>query len=811
LVDLFRPSLAYAARAFGQADGRQQTEAGDVLTRIFLMLRTRTGHDFSRYKPSTIRRRIDRRMAVHQIDTLAGYARYMQQTPMELDALFRELLIGVTSFFRDPDAFQTLEQAAIPALFAGKPPNSMIRVWSTGCSTGEEAYSVAILLQEYMDSVGKNYTVQIFATDLDSRAISKARAGIYPESVAGDMLPQRLARFFTRETAGGAYRIHKSIRDMLVFSVQDVIKDPPLSKLDLILCRNLLIYLEADLQKKLMPLFHYALRPGGLLFLGTSESVGEFGELFATVDRKAKIYKRKDNALGTQRSTSGRSFQLATPLDSMPSGEMAGVAAATRLSPRKLTEQALLQVAPSSALVDEKGDILYLHGRTGMYLEPAPGETGTSNILKMAREGLRQPLSTALYTAARGAGAVHAVGLKVKTNGHFATVDLTVRPLAASSNQGQAPESALYLVLLEEGTGPDAGHDATSPVPHPGDPAPGDGSDLSHAQAQIAILKQELRAKDEHLQTIYEELESSNEELKSSNEEMQSMNEELQSTNEELETSKEELQSVNEELITVNTELQTKVADLMWANNDMNNLLAGTGIGTVFVDHQLRILRFTPAASAIINLIPGDVGRPVGHIASNLVGHGSLIADVQSVLDTLMAKEMEVQTLDGKWYTMRIQPYRTLDYIIKGVVVTFVDISEMKRTQEALRKATDMSRLAMVARDSPDAVIVQDLDAHILAWNPAAERLYGWSEAEALLLALRNRIPQSLGPKMREREHALARAEAVAPFRTRRLASNGAVLEVWVTATQLLNKAGQVYAVATTERPVAPAADSAAS
>ncbi len=326
-----------------------------------------------------------------------------------------------------------------------------------------------------------------------------------------------------------------------------------------------------------------------------------------------------------------------------------------------------------------------------------------------------------------------------------------------------------------------------------------DGPDTD-ADARIAALKQELRAKEEYLQTANEELETSNEELKSSNEEMQSVNEELQSTNEELETSKEELQSVNEELATVNAELQTKVADLSRANNDMNNLLAGTGIGTVFVDHQLRILRFTPAATRIINLILSDVGRPVGHIVSNLVGYDRLVADVQAVLDTLVPKEVEVQTTEGKWYTMRILPYRTLDNVIEGAVITFVDITEMKQTQEALRKANELLRLAVVVRDAHDAITVQDLDGRILAWNPGAVRMYGWSEAEALAMNVRDRIPEGLREEALAKLHQLSRAEILEPYRTQRITKDGAVVEVSMISTALVNEAGQMYAIATTER-----------
>ena len=393
--------IAYVAHAFGKTPrpvSPPAPKAEDALKKIFILLRAQTGHDFSQYKQNTINRRVERRMAVHQIERLDEYVRYLQQTPAEVEALFRDLLIGVTSFFRDPEAFAALEEQVIPRLFAGKPAGAVIRVWVPGCSTGEEAYSIAILLQEHMEALKQSFKVQVFATDIDSQAIEQARAGLYPASIAADVSPERLARFFAQEPDGSAYRIHKGIRDMLVFSEQDVIKDPPFSKLDLISCRNLLIYMGGELQKKLIPLFHYALNPGGLLFLGTSETVGEFADLFATLDRKSKLYQRKEDVHGAHRPAMGRFLPPLTEDGAVPrpAGKAPGE---SKLPLRELTERALLQqYAPVGALVNERGDILYLHGRTGLYLEPAPGEAGM-NILKMAREGLRRDLTTALHKA----------------------------------------------------------------------------------------------------------------------------------------------------------------------------------------------------------------------------------------------------------------------------------------------------------------------------------------------------------------------------------------------------------------------------
>jgi two-component system CheB/CheR fusion protein len=796
LVDYERPPaemaaqlIAYTSHAFGKpprfATPHAKTES--ALKKVFVLLRAQTSHDFSQYKPSTIQRRIERRMAVHQIETLEDYVKFIQQTPDEVEALFRDMLIGVTHFFRDPEVFAAIEAQVIPGLFAGKPADAAIRVWVAGCSTGEEAYSLAILLAERQEALKQSFKVQIFATDIDSRAIAAARAGIFPASIAADLTPERLARFFSREPGGNAYRIHKGIRDLLIFSEQDLLKDAPFIKLDLISCRNLLIYLNADLHKKLVPLFHYALKPNGFLILGTSETVGESDDLFAVLERKLKIYQRKEDLLGVQRAGMGRFLPSMTANDVALPRAARNTDYPRKLPLRELAEQALLQqVVQAGALVNAAGDILYLHGRTGMYLEPAPGESGFSNILKMAREGLHRDLTTALHKASQTREPVLCPGLRVKTNGDFTTVNLMVHPVAVAPSA--APEPPLYMVILEQ-----------APVPViSGMAEPASAED----GARIITLERELRAKDEYLQTANEQLETSNEELKSANEEMQSVNEELQSTNEELETSKEELQSVNEELATVNAELQTKVADLSHANNDMNNLLAGTGIATVFVDHQLRILRFTPTATKIINLIQGDLGRPVGHTVSNLPGYENLTADVQAVLDTLIPKELDVQSLEGRWYSMRIQPYRTMDNVIAGAVLTFMDVTTVVQARELLHKANDQLRMAVVIRDAHDAIILQDLDGRIIAWNPGAVRMYGWSETEALTMNVRDRIPEGRRKDALAKLVALGQAKTLESYDTQRITKQGEVVEVSIISTALVNEAGQMYAIATTERAV---------
>lgn len=663
--------VAYANHAFGKGRGPvadRQPQQVDTLKKICIVLRDRTGHDFSQYKHNTLARRVERRMAMHQIDQVAMYLRHLQETPAEADKLFRDLLIGVTGFFRDPEAFEALRTQAIPGLFAGKPAGAVVRVWVCGSSTGEEAYSIAILLQEHLDGLKQAYRVQVFGTDIDAAAIEKARAGVFPASIAADISPERLARFFVQDPGGGAYRIQKNIRDLLVFSEQDVLKDPPFSKLDMISCRNLMIYLNGELQKKLIPLFHYALNPDGILFLGTSETIGEFLPLFDALDRKWKLYQKKESAEDFRPALVAN---LMPPLG-VPAAHQRQVPAAGgrggQPDYRALADLTLLQHNDQvGVLVTARGEILYICGLTGRYLEPAPGDF-TTNILAMARQGLKRALTTALHRAVNRKEPVRCPGLRVKTNGDVARADLTVRPASGARD--------LFLVILDP-----------SPPEKPVELCGVVGDTATEGSDRIAELEQVLQAKEEYLQTTLEEMETSNEELKSTNEEMQSVNEELQSTNEELETSKEELQSVNEELSTVNAELQVKVADLSRANNDMNNLLAGTGIGTLFVDHHLQITRFTPSITGVINLISTDVGRPVAHIASNLEGYDRLVQDVKQVLDTLAPREAQVRTKAGMSYLMRIQPYRTLENVIEGAVISFVDISEIKRLETALEIA----------------------------------------------------------------------------------------------------------------------------
>ncbi|HMQ51704.1 MAG TPA: chemotaxis protein CheB [Anaerolineae bacterium] len=636
-------------------------QSASSLQKIFILLRNHTGYDFSLYKNTTIGRRIERRMNVNQIDYIGDYVRYLQQNPTEVETLFRELLIGVTRFFRDQEAFTALEQKVVPRLFYNRPPSEPIRVWVPGCATGEEAFSIAILLREHMERLSQSFEVQIFATDIDDHAIEKARNAVYPDGIAADITPERLGRFFVKE--GSSYQVSKPIRDLVIFAVQSVIKDPPFSRIDLISCRNLLIYLGQELQKQVFQLFFYSLKPGGFLFLGNSETLGTAVDSHTIIDSRWRIFQRTTNTSG-----------LRNTLDMLPPPLIR-----QRLDPdaksdqtlgmRELTEKILLEeYAPPCVIIDERGDVLYFHGRTGKFLEPASGKA-SFNVLRMAREGLRMPLTAAIRKAINQKQDVIYERLEIQANDEIETVKLTVKPILKPISM-----RGLVLIIFEE---------AGSPPWQKPEQVTDDRPD--EQDRYVVALRQELKSTKEYLQTTVEELETSNEDLRFANEAMQSTNEELQSTNEELETSQEELQSVNEELVTVNSELQLKIDELTKANNDIDNLLNNTRIGTIFLDRNLQIERFTPTATQIINLIDSDVGRPLSHIASNLKV-GDLIGKANQVLDTLTPQEAEVQTRKGSWYWMQIMPYRTIENIVDGVVLTFTDITEQKRLQAEIEQ-----------------------------------------------------------------------------------------------------------------------------
>ncbi|MDP1991101.1 MAG: chemotaxis protein CheB [Syntrophales bacterium] len=640
IIDYLQHSLVIA-----KTEHPLEEKEHSALEKVLILLRAKTGHDFSMYRNNTLYRRIERRMGIHQIDRIAAYVRYLQENPQELELLFKELLIGVTSFFRDPAAWEQLQQEAIPAVLAGRPAVRALRAWSAGCSTGEEAYSLAIGFKEALEQFKPKggFTLQIFATDLDRDAIDKARQGVYSANIASDVSPERLRRFFIKEENG--YRIGKEIREMITFAVQNVIMDPPFTKLDILICRNLLIYLTPELQKKLLPLFHYSLNPGGVLFLGSAEAVSTFTDLFAPLNMKSRLFRRRESALSAEKLAFPASFVPA--LTELPK-ELTMLKPALNL--QSLADRLLLQhFSPPAVLVNDKGDILYISGRTGKYLEPAVGKTNW-NIFAMAREGLRFDLGSAFQKAIRQKGAITAKGLKVGTNGGTQTVDITVQAI-------EEPEALRGMVMI-------VFTDVATPLEKK---APGRSKNAPIGNARVLELEQELQRSREELETTHEEMQSSQEELKTTNEELQSTNEELQSTNEELNTSREEMQSLNEELQTVNAEQLSKMDELSCVNNDMKNLLNSTEIVTVFLDNELHVRRFTTGADKLFKLIPGDVGRPLSDIVSDLL-YPKMAEEARAVLRTLVFSERQIAATDGRWFLVRIMPYRTMEDVIDGVV-----------------------------------------------------------------------------------------------------------------------------------------------
>jgi len=651
------------------------------LEKVVLLLRAHTGHDFSLYKKSSLYRRIERRMGLHQLARIADYVRYLRDNPQEGELLFKELLIGVTSFFRDPPVWEQLRAEVLPALLAARPAGAMLRAWVPACSTGEEAYTLAMVFREAVEQAqqraGKSahWSLQVFATDLDKQAIDKARSGNYAANIGADVTEPRLNRFFVPDERG--WRVGKEIREMVIFAPQNLVMDPPFTKLDLLSCRNLLIYLEADLQKKLLPLFHYSLNPGGVLVLGSAETTGPADDLFDAVPGKTRIYRRKASVLAADLVEFPAAFAQRRA-DRSPAHSPAAPPPSAEPNLQALTDALVLRrFSPAAVLATAHGDILYTSAKTGKYLEPSTGKANL-NLFAMAREGLAGPLIEAFARAVRQQMAVVLKGLQVGSNGGNKTVDVTVQPLAEP-----AALAGMVLVVFADAAAAVLGMSDDSPGKAPGKArriSAAAGADLLAAQAE-----ETARARGE-LQAARAEMQVSQEELKSTNEELQSTNEELQSTNEELTTSKEEMQSMNEELHTVNQELTSKVDELSLASDDMNNLLNSTDIATLFLDNELKVRRFTTQAAGIIKLIPGDAGRPVTDLA-NVFDSPALAVDAREVLRTLVASEARVPTQDGRWLRVRTMPYRTQDHRIDGVVITFTDISVSKALETTLREA----------------------------------------------------------------------------------------------------------------------------
>lgn len=621
-----------------------------ALDQIVILLRERTGNNFSLYKKNTIYRRIERRMGLHQIQSIAVYVHYLRENPQELDLLFKELLIGVTQFFRDPTVWEILKANALEPLLVNHSSDTPIRAWVAACSTGEEAYSLAMIFKEALDSLDEARPVklQIFATDLDQDAIEIARRGFYPGNIKTDVSPERLANFFTADGTG--YRINKDIREMVIFAPQNIAMDPPFTKLDILCCRNLLIYLNTELQNKLIPLFYYTLNNNGVLLLGNAETINGFNHLFSAIDNKSRLYRQIPHPMpiGVDFPTK---YSHVVPLSQTGDLKLPSIG-----NFQTLAEQLLLQrYTPAAVIVNSGGDILFISGRTGKYLEPAAGKANW-NIHAMAREGLRFELTAALKKAQHQTEAVQINGIKIESHNDSQMANLTVELIS----KPEALNGMLIVIFTD--------------TPRP-----------THKKLLGPVDKLEYENLQHELQRTREQLQSTYEEMQSSQEELRSTNEELQSSNEELVTSKEEMQSLNEELQTVNAQLQTKLDDLSRASNDLNNLLNSMEIATVFLDNTLNIRRFTSNCTNLFKLINSDLGRPLSDISNDLE-YPELQKDVEDVLRTLIFKEKEVEANNQRWFKVRIMPYRTHDNIIDGVVITFIDISETKHLEAQLRE-----------------------------------------------------------------------------------------------------------------------------
>jgi two-component system, chemotaxis family, CheB/CheR fusion protein len=659
--------LAYIKQVAGAPDaqsitsGDEATDA-DPLQRIFLHLRQHTRHDFSHYKPSTLRRRIERRMAIHGVAVLAQYADFLRQNTQEIDLLCKELLIGVTSFFRDPPVWQQLANVTLPEMLAHRVAEKKLRAWVIGCSTGEEAYSLAMVFAETVQRLPQyqDCTMQIFASDLSAEALAIARLGQYPGSISTAVSAERLARFFTNRE--NQCRVAKEIRDMVLFAQHNVLLDPPFTKLDVLSCRNLMIYFDSTLQRKLLPLFHYSMRTGGVLVLGGSETVGRMSNLFTAIDSKLRLYVRQEK-VGLPPDFLITSFPLSSKAKRDPAMPASGNSEPLGESLQAAAEHLILQAhAPPAVVVNTDGDVVFISGSTGKYLEPAAGKTNW-NFHAMARQGLREPLADALKLVAGQTHPVQLRGLQVQGPGGNHRVDVTLQALVRP-----AALQGMVMIVFNEVAAPLARR-----VRHKTDGA---------ADAPNEAALQQYR---DEIQKLRDETRASREELQSANEELQSTNEELQSANEELTTSKEEMQSMNEELQTINAEMQSKLDDLALAQSDMKNLLNSTDIAILFLDKGLNVRRYTERASKIINLRESDVGRPLSDITTTL-HYPTLHEDAQETLRTLIFSEKQIRDLGGRWFSVRIMPYRRLDNVIDGIVITFVDITVAKELESNLRR-----------------------------------------------------------------------------------------------------------------------------
>jgi len=745
----------------------------EQLDRVLGLLKARTKYDFRQYRKNMILRRVQRRMSLNQIDQLSDYSEFLRNTPDEAKHLFRDLLIGVTGFFREPEAYKVIEERIIPQWLERKNDDTPVRIWIPGCATGEEAYSIAMLLIEKYSTAQKPLNLQIFATDIDEAALEYARQGIYPVSITADIPPERLTRFFTQ--TGDHYHVNKVVREQVVFAAQNLISDAPFSRLDLISCRNLLIYLEPEVQRKVISLFHFALNEDGHLFLGSSETVGRHADLFKTVSKKWRIFRR----IGPTRRgivefpiTTGYKHRGTLQSSVKPF-------APHEVNFAELTKRHLLDdYAPASVLINRKYEVLYFQGPTGDFLEAPTGEP-TRDLIAMARQGLQTKLRAACHKAIHDELPVSDTSARVKRNHRWLPCIINVKPITEPK---QAEGLLLVTFQNREITEPDVVGSMIEAT-------------AVEESSLVRQLEYELKATRDDLQSTIEDMESSNEELKASNEEIMSMNEELQSANEELETSKEELQSLNEELSTVNSQLQDKVEELDKAHNDMTNLLNSADIATLFLDTELNIRQFTPATGKLLGLIGSDTGRPISTFATDFTGQ-SLLTDARQVQDKLTPLEDELAASNGRFYLRRILPYRTADNRIDGLVVTFIDITQRIKSEE------QSQRMATVLHDSHDAICVFSLDGGITAWNRGAEQLYGYSEAEALTMNISDMVPVDKQADTRECLQRITHGEQITTFDSTRLTKDGRTLDVWITVTPLYDETGQPTAIATTERDI---------
>lgn len=675
-------------------------ETQDQLKRIFALLERRFSIDFTYYKHSTIQRRINRRMVVCKVERLKDYADLLERSPQELDTLYHDILINVTGFFREPEAFAFLVEKVFPELVKDRPAQAAIRVWVPGCSTGEESYSIAMALSEFMEQAGVQFPIQIFATDIDDRAIAQARAAIYPESVAQDVAKTRLRRFFVK--VSGGFQVNKAIRDACVFSAHNVAKDPPFSKLDLISCRNLLIYLGPVLQKRVLPIFHFALKPTGYLMLGSAESIGAAADLFTLMDKGARVYAKK--SVETPLQFDFRLPPTAQPAQlpvTRPTEEPVGPVTALHREAERLI---LRKYAPPGVVIDERMQIAEFRGHTGPYLEPAPGQASL-NLLSMAREGLTAELRAAVTQAIEEDKEVRRERLRTLFDGEGRLVNVQVVPLRPID------ELRYFLVLFEPVEAP--------PALPPAEEGVGEGP---AEEGEVGRLRQELAATKEYLHSVIEQQERTNEELRCANEE-------LQSTNEELETAREELQSTNEELQTVNDELGNRNAELIRANDDMHNLIGSIDLALVMVGSDLRVRRFNSRAEKLLNLIDADVGRPITDIRSKLE-LPDLGERVAETVDKVRSTHQEIQDADGHWYAMRVSPYRAVDNRIDGAVITLSDIDTMKRALESAQAARDFAQATIAAVRHP--MLALDEDLVVVTASSAYLERFGVTEKETV-------------------------------------------------------------------------------